>query len=72
MLKALVLVCVIQSSASAEQCLVFEDDWGPYNTEENCQIRVNQMGRELFEILSPVFVITSMEGACIPEEGELS
>ncbi len=72
MLKAFVLVCVIQSSASAEQCLMFEDDWGPYNTEENCQIRVNQMGRELFEIMSPAFVITSMEGACIPEEGQLS
>jgi hypothetical protein len=70
MLKAFVVVCVVQSYA--EQCLLFEDDWGPYTTEENCMIRVNQMGRELFENMSPVFVITSMEGARIPEEGQLS
>lgn len=70
MLKAIILVCVVQSSV--ELCLEFEDDWGPYNTEENCQIRVNQMGRELFDIMSPAFVITTMEGACIPEEGQLS
>ena len=72
MLKALVLVCVIQSTALGEQCIVFEDKWGPYNTEENCQIRVKQMGEELYSILAPAFVITSIDGTCVPDNSELS
>lgn len=72
MLKALILVSILESTTSGEQCIFFEDEWGPYNTEDNCQIRVNQMGEELYSILAPAFVITSMEGACVPEEGQLS
>lgn len=72
MLKAYVLVCVLAFPSDNEICTLFEDQWGPYMTDENCQIRVNQMTQELYTALSPMFVITSVEGACVSEEGQLS
>lgn len=70
--KAMILVCAVVSSAGDEQCVMFSDEWGPYATKENCTIRVNQMGEEIYQALSPSIEISSMNGACIPEEGELS
>jgi hypothetical protein len=72
MFKAIVLVCYIAPQLPIEQCTLFVDEWGPYVTQENCDVRVNQMGREIYTMLAPLVITTSMEGACIPEEGELS
>lgn len=71
MFNALVFVCMLVPPGR-EECVVFADDWGPYKTEENCEIRVNQMGRELFQSMGSKFIISAVEGACVPEEGELS
>jgi hypothetical protein len=40
MFKAWVLVCALNSP---EQCMTFEDRWGPYPTEAQCKARVEEM-----------------------------
>lgn len=69
MLKAFVLACVLTSTE--EQCVMFEDTWGPYFTEENCRIRVRQMSQELTVILSTVCTVTHIEGSCVTD-GKMS
>jgi hypothetical protein len=71
MFKAMVLVCLMVTPTS-ERCAVVEDEWGPYNTIENCNIRVNQMSQDLFVILSSMYTVTSIDGACVAEKGELA
>jgi hypothetical protein len=72
MFKAFVIVCILVSPQVGEQCQPFEDTWGPYNTFENCSIRVDQMAEDLFTSINPYYSITSMTGICSPLSGELS
>ncbi len=41
MYKAIVVLCSIYMPDGP--CLNFEDDWGPYKTEELCKERVEEM-----------------------------
>ena len=45
MFEAFILVCAVSVNMEIDQtsCIIFQDDWGPYNTEENCNIRTSQM-----------------------------
>jgi hypothetical protein len=49
MFAAFVIVCAVNFNMEIDQsrCLQFDDDWGPYSTEENCMIRANQMSEEV-------------------------
>lgn len=45
MFQAFVIICAASASFEIyeETCKRSDDMWGPYKTEENCQIRANQM-----------------------------
>lgn len=47
MFTALVMFCALQSPELPPNCLILRDKYGPYRTEENCNIRTNQMIREI-------------------------
>lgn len=79
MFKAFVIVCAVNFNMEIDQsrCLMFEDSWGPYNTEESCMIRANQMSEEVGKGDMNA-VVTMMlgyppliysEGRCKPLEG---
>jgi hypothetical protein len=72
MFKAFVVICIIAAPQSGEQCHVFSDTWGPYNTLENCVIRVDQMANEIFDDVNAYYPVTEIVGVCEPLEGELS
>jgi hypothetical protein len=43
--EALILVCSVSSimEIDTSNCLIIKDSWGPYITQENCDIRTSQM-----------------------------
>lgn len=45
MFEAFVIVCAANFAYEVDynSCIQLTDDWGPYVTEENCNIRSNQM-----------------------------
>lgn len=45
MFEAFVVVCAVSANLEIDQnnCMFLYDEWGPYNTEENCMIRTDQM-----------------------------
>jgi hypothetical protein len=45
MFQAFVLVCAVSANIEIDDtnCIILEDSWGPYVTEENCNIRTAQM-----------------------------
>lgn len=47
MFTALVVFCAIQSTELPPNCIMFRDTYGPYRTEENCNIRTKQLIREV-------------------------
>jgi hypothetical protein len=48
MFAAFALVCAVTNyQIDYNRCVRFDDDWGPYLTQENCQIRADQMAQEL-------------------------
>jgi hypothetical protein len=50
MFHAFVIVCAVNFAGIDEsKCIGFDDTWGPYRTEENCNIRANQMVKETIE-----------------------
>lgn len=65
MFQAFALVCVMLT-AENEQCMIFEDSWGPYTTLENCNIRARQMKTEIYQIVSPKYPVTTIETECVP------
>jgi len=76
MFSALILVCAVYSGQVSDNCVGFEDTWGPYKTVEKCSIRTNQMvsflsGRKqfVFETLGNPEGLKVMQ-KCTPE-GEL-
>jgi hypothetical protein len=79
MFHAFIVACAVNSFGIDEsRCVSFEDAWGPYQTEENCNIRANQMAKESVEGDMSI-IITMMlgyppaiysEGYCQVPEGE--
>jgi hypothetical protein len=80
MFHAFVIACAANFNMEIDEsrCIMFEDAWGPYKTEENCVIRANQMVKDAGEG-NMNLVITSIlgyppfvyaEGHCKPPEGE--
>lgn len=49
MFEAFVIVCAATISFEIDQnsCFSLSDNWGPYKTEENCGIRVDQMTNDI-------------------------
>lgn len=47
MFTAFVMFCALQSPELSPNCIVFQDSYGPYRTEKNCEIRAAQMIREM-------------------------
>lgn len=48
MFSAFVIVCAVSNfQIDYNRCVRFDDSWGPYLTQENCQIRADQMAEEL-------------------------
>lgn len=64
MFKAFALVCVMLTPDN-EQCMIFEDTWGPYFTIENCDIRSNQMRTEIYQEVSKLYPVTVIETECV-------
>ncbi len=50
MWKVVVLACNL---FAPEQCLVFDDAWGPYQTKEKCLERGAIMAEDVLEMLPP-------------------
>ena len=49
MFYAFLLICAVDSYGNEGPCLTIDDEWGPYRTVENCEIRSNQILNEIFE-----------------------
>lgn len=78
MFEAFVIVCAANFSyeINYDSCFPMTDEWGPYETQENCDIRTNQMVDEilrgpiaplLFELYSNMGIPTEQiyaEGVC--------
>lgn len=48
MFKAFIIVCAASSiSVDRSSCIMLDDQWGPYKTEENCDIRAAQMTNDV-------------------------
>ena len=47
MFTALVMFCALQTPELPPNCIILKDTYGPYRTEENCNIRTSQMIREI-------------------------
>ena len=63
---ASVTFCVMLSSPP--ECGQIEDEWGPYKTQAECEVRIHQM----FGLLSMTFPPGSVygKGSCYKVEGE--
>lgn len=63
MFQAFVLVCAAASNLKVDysNCMLLEDNWGPYITQENCDIRTAQI---MDEVLNSEmnYYITAMLG----------
>lgn len=50
MFEAFLIVCAVSGSPQPNDiCFRLDDSWGPYITEEKCQIRVDQMSKDVIE-----------------------
>lgn len=50
MFKAFVIVCAVFGSPQPnDMCFELNDSWGPYVSEEKCQIRTDQMSFDIME-----------------------
>jgi len=49
MFEAYISVCaaLLTGEVDTNNCLFFNDTWGPYKTQENCDIRSEQMVEEI-------------------------
>lgn len=47
MFAASLVVCAIWISNPNTDCKIIKDVWGPYRTLKNCEIRTNQMQKDL-------------------------
>jgi hypothetical protein len=51
MFEAMVMICAstITLDVDFDKCAYIKDNWGPYKTEYNCNIRSEQMEKEIIE-----------------------
>lgn len=80
MFGALIIVCVLENGITTDKCIELADTWGPYRTEENCQIRLNHIENEIennplfnfyiFSRLGFPDYITQIISECIPDNSE--
>ena len=49
MFHAFLLICAVDSYGNEGSCVTINDNWGPYRTEEHCEIRSEQILVEIFE-----------------------
>jgi len=61
MFTAFAIVCAVTNfEIDYNRCVRFDDDWGPYTTQENCEIRADQMAQELTNGELSQFVFMSL------------
>jgi len=80
MFHAFVIACAASLNMEIDRssCIMFEDTWGPYKTEDHCMIRANQMYDEARESELNLLIIMSLnyppfiysESHCTVSEGE--
>ena len=56
MFYAMLLVCSLQQGA-VPPCVRLEDDRGPYETQELCKARVDEMAGTLTELFAPPYTV---------------
>lgn len=68
MFEAFLLVCAASLSEGIDvnRCLFIKDNLGPFRTEENCKIRVDQMVNEML-VSNPLNQIVILEALGFPE-----
>ena len=65
MFKAIVVVCSFMMMDGP--CMHFEDEWGPYPTEEECQVRIEEMTTDT-RLLFPYLITAGVR--CAYDGGE--
>jgi hypothetical protein len=80
MFHAFVIACAANLNMEIDRssCIILEDTWGPYKTEEHCIIRANQMYDEAREANLNLLIMMSLnyppfiysESHCRVSEGE--
>lgn len=73
MFYAFVIACAAQFNTQLDNsyCAQITDSWGPYKTEENCEIRKNQMMNEILNRDGYIFQLLNypdmiqLEGHCV-------
>jgi hypothetical protein len=80
MFHAFVIACAANLNMEIDRssCIILEDTWGPYKTEEHCIIRANQMYDEAREANLNLLIMMSLnypsfvysESRCRVLEGE--
>lgn len=81
MFYAFIIICAATLNLEVDRssCILLEDAWGPYVTEENCNIRVDQMLGEISNSDAMNAVITMSlgnppmlftDGGCTTPPGE--
>ena len=50
MFKTLILVCALDV-VDFNQCTIFEDTWGPYNSKADCVLRAKEMKRDIADFI---------------------
>jgi hypothetical protein len=72
MFHAFIVVCAasINFDVDPNRCLRLNDAWGPYKTEENCNIRASQMTDDVLygQLNQPIFYMMGQPPA-IQAEG---
>ena len=68
MFEAFLLVCAASLSEGVDinRCLLIKDNFGPFRTEENCRIRVDQMANEMI-VSNPLNQFFIFESLGFPE-----
>ena len=80
MFHAFVIACAANLNMEIDRssCIILEDAWGPYKTEEHCIVRANQMYDEVSEVDLNLLITMSLnyppliytESLCRILEGE--
>lgn len=70
MFEAFVIVCAANFAyeVNYDSCFQLSDDWGPYVSQENCDIRINQMIDEVLNGSIRPLLFALYSGAGIPAE----
>lgn len=63
MFSAFAIACAasVNLGVDFDSCLRYNDQWGPYKTEENCVIRSKQMHKEITEGILKKYVFLDLK-----------